>query len=262
MNEELDNFVGNDEVDNDVTVETTADTQDEAENITAEVQQETTSKKGEEDDAPPASTEEHQETMIPLAAKQAEKERRKQVEEQLRQVQLELARYQGAQQAQQTTTQPKIDPPDPYTQPEEYTNHVLNSREQARAKVMIESSEELARMEYTDYDENANFFIDKVAPNNPALVQKMLNSADPARFAYLTGKAQKKSYDEQSRLQQAGGLENYEKQLREKIIAELAAKKPAVDIPPDLTSVRNTGSDPKAEEIAEGTDGLLQMLGR
>lgn len=267
MNDELDNFVGNDEVDDSATVEMTADSQ--AEEVTESAPMDT-SEKGDTGEPPSPAEEKHQETMIPLAAKQAEKERRKIAEERARNAELELARLQGMQQAQQKPEATEV--PDPYTDPEGYTKHVLSQKDaeiahqnslQLRAR--LESAEEVARVELTDYDKYAEYFATTVAPNNPQLVNMMKASPDPAKFAYYKGKQAMQEMEAQTQITQAGGLEAWRQQIAEEaraaVMAELETKK-SPNIPPDLTSVRNTGSDPSAVEIAEGTDGLNQLLGR
>ena len=91
----------------------------------------------------------------------------------------------------------------------------------------------------------------------------MKASPDPAKFAYYKGKQHMQDTEIQSQINKAGGLEAYTKQIAEKAKAEaLAEVKANPNIPPDLTSVRNAGSDPAANEIAEGTDGVNQLLGR
>ncbi|MEN8171418.1 MAG: hypothetical protein ABFS03_00910 [Chloroflexota bacterium] len=257
-NEELDGFV---ETEQSETVETTADSQV-AEDVKTETATETDTQKVEKDDVPTTST---TETMIPLAAKQAEKERRKQAEDRAQRAEVELARLQGMNQA---NAKPE-EVPDPYTQPEEYTQHVINqqntkiaSDQNTALKARLSAAEDVARVELDDYDKYADHFAKVVAPNNPQMIDMMKASPDPAKYAYYKGKQAFQDAEVRSQIEQAGGLSGYEAQLRTKIEAELAEKKPETTIPPDLSAVRNTGGEPTGDSIADGTDGLNQLLGR
>jgi hypothetical protein len=263
MSNELEDFVGNEEAPQEETVETTAESQE------VESQEETSTPDAPEKgvtDEPPSSTEEHQETMIPLAAKQAEKERRKQAESEAQRLREELARFQGMQQAQQKQT-PK-DAPDPYTDPEGYYKHQaeqLTQRQQAQKtaelKTRLTAAEEVARTEITDYDKYADIFAEQVAPNNPNMVNAMLYAPDPAKYAYIMGKKYADNQQVEQQINQAGGLEAYRAQIEAQIREQIAAEKPEAKIPPDLTSVSSTG-EPAGDAIGEGTESLNRLLGR
>ena len=264
MSEELENFVSEE----DTTVEMTAETQttDETPVENTESVEQTESSQGDTGE-PPAPAEKTQETMIPLAAKQAEKERRKQAEQEAQNLRVELARLQGQSQAQNKPA--PVEVPDPYVDPEGYTKFIVNQdrmrqrqESDAQLRARLASAEEVARVEFNDYDKYAEHFATSVAKNNPQVIEMMKASPDPAKFAYYKGKQHMQETEIQSQIQAAGGLEAYTKQIAEQARAEALAEKPATVIPPDLTSVRNTGSDPMNGEIASGTDGLNQLLGR
>lgn len=264
MSEELEAFVENDVEE---TVETTAESQDAPEVEAESVDEQETSQV--EKEGEPTSPQ--QETMIPLAAKQAEKERRKQAEQERDNLKLELARIQGFQQAQVKPAQP-TEIPDPYTDPENYAkyqNEQLYSRirqesdEQLRARLL--SAEDVARVELTDYDKYAEHFAKVVAPNNPQAVEMMKASPDPAKFAYYKGKQHMQETEISNQIQQAGGLEAYSKMIAEKARQEALAEAkadPANNIPPDLSGVRSAGGEPVNGDIADGTEGLNQLLNR
>jgi len=205
--------------------------------------------------------------MVPLAKAQAEKERRKAAEDRLRQSEIELAKYQGMQQAQQPK-QPQ-QAPDPYTQPEEYYQYQQKQHDaQVRAmseqqlRMRIASAEKIAKAELSDYDEYADYFADVVARQNPEIAQEMIYSPDPAKFAYHMGKQAKAKADMESVINEAGSLDSLKAKLKEELMAEMQPQKPETQIPPDMSSVRSTGSDASADVIAEGTEGLEQILNR
>lgn len=265
MSEELETFVNDEQQ----TVETTADSQAprpavEAQAETVEEGQPDTSSQGEKQGEPPSSDEP---TMVPLAKAQAEKERRKEAEERARLYEIELARYQAMQQAQQPQQPQRA--PDPYTDPEGYTKYVFQQRDaqaqamsQQQLRARIASAEKIAKAELSDYDEYADYFADVVARQHPEMAQEMIYSPDPARFAYHMGKQAKAKADMENVISEAGSLESLKAKLKEELMAEMQTQKPGVSIPPDMSSVRSTGSDASAEAIAEGTEGLAQILNR
>lgn len=264
MSNELEAFVENDVEE---TVETTADSQDTPEvEVQAESVDEQDTSQGETGEPPSPQ----QETMIPLAAKQAEKERRKQAERERDDLRLELARREGFQQAQVKTAPKEV--PDPYTDPENYAkyqNEQLYSRIQqesdAQLRARLLSAEEVARVELDDYDKYAEHFAKQVAPNNPQVIEMMKASPDPAKFAYYKGKQHLQETEISNQIQQAGGLEAYTKMIAEKARIEALSETkadPASRIPPDMSSVRNAGGEPANGDIADGTDGLNQLLNR
>lgn len=111
----------------------------------------------------------------------------------------------------------------------------------ALMKTRVDTSEMIARGKYQDFDEKANVFRDLVN-ENPWLYQQMMQSVDPADFAYK----QAKNHLE---LKAAGSLDNMraqiEKEVRMKIEAELKTKhelleKERAALPSSLSDVRGT----------------------
>lgn len=261
MNDELESFVETEKVE---TVEITAESQV-SEEAPAEPDTKTEPTPKVEKEGEPTTS--PTDTMVPLKSKQAEKERRKAAEERARNAELEVARLQGMQQAQVKTEPTEV--PDPYTQPEEYTQHVINQQNTKIAsdqnnalKARLQAAEDVARVELDNYDKYADHFAKVVATQNPQLVEMMKASPDPAKYAYYKGKQAFDNAEIQNQIQQAGGLDGYKAQLKAEIEAELAVKKPETVIPPNLNSVTSTGGEPVTNEIGEGTDGLNQLLGR
>lgn len=77
-------------------------------------------------------------------------------------------------------------------------------------------SENLARKRYDDYDSRITAF-NEVIQANPALYQQMLESDDPAEFAYQTGKTYEFTKD-------APTIEDLEKKIEAKVEARLREK--------------------------------------
>lgn len=269
MSNELEEFVGKDESETDTTVEMTAESQA-AEEVTNEQEvineaaQPDTQDKGEEGE-PPSPTDKPQETMVPLAAKQAEKEKRQQLQQELERTRLELARIQGMQQASQKTEPEQV--PDPYTQPEAYTEYVYNQKQKQMSaqqenilRARINAAEEIARTELPEYDKYADYFATEVVKNDPRMRDMMLAAPDPARFAYYKGKAGYEATELQTKVEAAGGLEAYVQQRINEATTQVGKPEPV--IPPDLSGVRSVGNDSMADDIPDGTDGLNQLLGR
>ncbi len=180
--------------------------------------------------------------MIPLAAKQAEKERRIRAEQEL------------AELRQQIESKPE---PDAYVEPDKYVQHEIGKLKQEMQFERNMQSEKRAREKYDDFDVKMEAFAE-MAKTQPHLVQQMTQDFDPGEFVYKTAKAHLD-------LQEIGDIDTYKENLRSElkaeILAEMKAEQPAPKSPPDLSTVRSTGGDP-VTEIADGTDGLEQLLGR
>lgn len=255
---ELDDFVSeDDELDN---VEMTSESQpDEA---LAEVEEtelnsdetvvdngEPTSPDPEAEDEPesePVIAEKHEQQMIPLAAKQAEKERRLRAE-------AELAELRAAQNAKPE--------PDAYIEPDKAIKHEVQKLRQEMQFERNTQSEMRAREKYDDFDQKMEIFTEMVAAQ-PQLIGEMSKNFDPGEYVYQTAKHYQS-------LKEIGDPDSYKETLREQLRTELMAEmnapqqntRPVVNSPPDLSTVRSSGSDPDTE-IADGTEGLNQLLGR
>lgn len=248
------------------TVETTADSQ--GESLAAEpsgeaVSQDNTTgdtKTEQSAEATPASEEYSPNEKALYAKSKAEKEKRQAAEKRSRELELEIARLSGANQA---TTKPDTEEVDFWTDPNKATETALTQFEQAQLTKRMNVSEAVARAELPDYDKYADHFIDSVAPSNPAIKEMLYAAPDPARFAYVMGKKameQAEASTRYSEIEAAGGLDAYIAKIKEETLAS-AGKKP-IDVPPDLSKTPSRGGDPDTQEVADGNAGLQQLFGR
>lgn len=220
MNEELENFA--EEVDS--TVDETAGIPEGAENAPE------TETKGEEVAETP-SAETHEQTMVPLAAKQAEKERRQQAEERVRQLEQTL---------QQKQPQNK---PDIFDNPDA----VLGQMEM---KIKAQMSEEFVKSQHSDYDDVMDHY-EKMVQKNPSLYYEAMQTGLPAQHAYSVAK-------QDLERQEIGDVASFKERLRQELLAEIQGKKP--NVPPNMTTVRNAGSDPEDTEYSNVNDELFDLL--
>jgi hypothetical protein len=219
---------------------------------------------GAEDDAPPAS--EDEKGPIPVAALQKERTRRQTAEEQrlaaegranalaerLRQLQ---AQMQPPPQAQ--VQQPKApEPPNRWDDPEGYDQWlVTRAAEAARTEAMrtfeyqrIAGSAQQFASQMPDYIEKVGVF-EQMVNANPALLDQMHNSPNPAKFAYDTAKIQLE-------IAQHGGIEGV---INARVQEALRGQAPAAEtqaqtIPAtlaDAQSARGSGGSYKPPSLDE-----------
>lgn len=249
MSDELADFIGEDEVVTEATVETTANSQETE--ATAEVQMDTTPEKGVNEEVPPTSSHEtevsSESEMVPLAAKQAEKERRKKAEDELARLRTELEQLKKPEEV-----------PDAYLEPDKAIEHATAKIRAEMRLERINQSEARAKSKYADYDAKFEVFQELVA-KQPHLLVELQNDYDPAEFVYQTvGK-----YKKMQEIESVGDLSAFEQKIRaeERARVEAEMKSKGVKVPPDLSVVRSAGGDP-VDVIADGDDGLEQLLNR
>jgi hypothetical protein len=124
---------------------------------------------------PPAAevptTPEPKEEHVPLAALKAERQKRQEYEARLRQYEQQL----------QQQNQPSFQ-----ENPEQYLQGALQQHEAQITARMLSALEAQAKEVYPDYDEMFAL-IEAQAPENPALMQKIMQSPNPAMAAYKLG---------------------------------------------------------------------------
>ena len=186
-----------------------------------------------EETAPPAESQESvakDERFIPINALLDEREKRQRLE-------AELAQYKAkeAQPAKEDITEDEL-----FSNPAAVLKRVQMEAYQAARMDMINMSEAILFETKPDAQEKLDAFKEALQ-QNPTLYQQMLHSPNPAGFAYQEGV---KYLSIKSMPQDMAA---YEKELRAKIEAELAAKygqKPAskmpASIPTTLSDVPNT----------------------
>ena len=180
------------------------------------------------------------ERFIPINALLDEREKRQRLE-------AELAQYKAkAEPAKEDTTEDDL-----FSNPAEVLKRVQMEAYAAARRDMINMSEAILFESKPDAQEKIDAFKDAVQ-QNPTLYQQMLQHPNPAGFAYNEGA---KFLTVKSMPQD---MATYEKELRAKIEAELAAKysqkggKLPSSIPTTLSDVPNV--KPEADEAPDALD--------
>jgi hypothetical protein len=195
-----------------------------------------------EESAPPAESQApaKDERFIPINALLDEREKRQRLEAELAQMKAQ------AEPAKEDTTEDDL-----FSNPAEVLRRVQMEAYAAARRDMINMSEAILFESKPDAQEKIDAFKDAVQ-QNPTLYQQMLQHPNPAGFAYQEG----------SKFLSVKSMPNdmaaYEKELRAKIEAELAAKygqkggKLPSSIPTTLSDVPNV--KPEADEAPDALD--------
>ena len=195
-----------------------------------------------EESAPPAESQApaKDERFIPINALLDEREKRQRLEAELAQLKAQ------AEPAKEDTTEDDL-----FSNPAEVLKRVQMEAYAAARRDMINMSEAILFESKPDAQEKIDAFKDAVQ-QNPTLYQQMLQHPNPAGFAYQEG----------SKFLSVKSMPNdmaaYEKELRAKIEAELAAKygqkggKLPSSIPTTLSDVPNV--KPEADEAPDALD--------
>lgn len=195
-----------------------------------------------EESAPPAESQApaKDERFIPINALLDEREKRQRLE-------AELAQYKAkAEPAKEDTTEDDL-----FSNPAEVLKRVQMEAYAAARRDMINMSEAILFETKPDAQEKIDAFKEAVQ-QNPTLYQQMLQHPNPAGFAYQEGS---KFLSVKSMPQDMAA---YEKELRAKIEAELAAKygqkggKLPSSIPTTLSDVPNV--KPEADDAPDALD--------
>jgi len=137
---------------------------------------------------------------------------------------------------------------------------------QREVQLVLNTTERIARSKYTDFDDQVAEFAELVKAT-PGLAQQWLSSADPAEFAYRTGKNHKM-------LKEAGNIDalkekiakETEARVRAQVEAEFKAKQDALEkeraaLPPSLSDVRGAPAQP-AKPVWSGPTPLDAILSK
>lgn len=139
--------------------------------------------------------------------------------------------------------QPKEEPKKFWDDPEAHLRQFQEQIAQTATNSRLQTAEMIARSRYADFDDNVQAFA-QVLQATPGLQHQWLNAADPAEFAYRTGKNYKQ-------LHEAGNIDtmraNIEKEIRLKVEAEFTEKQKKSEaeraaIPGSLSDARGTSS--------------------
>jgi hypothetical protein len=141
-----------------------------------------------------------------------------------------------------------------YEQPEKYMEDYRQQLNEDIFKAKVDMSEASAKRTYPDYADNVAVFADLVK-NTPGLIQQFRAAADPAEFAYKTGKAH-------NAIKEAGDVDAYKAKLKAELKAELEAeaqakKKAKDDVPDSLSDARGHSS----KKVFSGPPPLSSVFG-
>lgn len=192
-------------------------------------------------EAPPAPQEQAKQ-MVPLAALDDERSKRREYEDRVRNLEAEIAAAKVAAQQQRQTPQEQPKAPDPWDDPAAAIKHAVQEANQQFAQRSVAMSIEHARAQFPDYDEVIADWGKAVAAN-PALDQTVMANASPGLAAYNAVK----QYRAQ---QEIGDPAAFKQRLEAEIRASIAAEqdpKPAPQLPQSMAGGANVGdrSGPK-----------------
>ena len=186
-----------------------------------------------------------------LAAMQEERRKRQAMEQELNTI-----RQQAMQTAQQNGGQP---PKTFWDDPEAALKQFQQQVQTVALRTRLDTSEAIARQRYQDFEQNVQFFGELMA-QTPGLREQMLNSPDPAEFAYKTGKTHRE-------YRELGSIEEYrakvEREARAKIEAEYKQREQerqqkTAELPTSLTNAPSRPAPNRA--VYNGPTSLESLL--
>lgn len=218
----------------------------------AEAPEEPPKEEPKEPEKPSEPPSEEKDERVPVAALQEERRKRQEYERRLREYE------------QQKEKKPE-EKKDFWEAPED----VINQRVESVAKDLeskftvrfLRSSEARARKQYEDYDAKIRAFQEAVE-SNPQLYQQMLDSEDPAEFAYKVGETYEYTKDAPTIDALEKKLEaKLEAKLREKLEKEYAekyGKENLQKVPESLTDETGKTSRAKADPNVSPLDEIFK----
>lgn len=175
-----------------------------------------------------------------MAAAKDEREKRQRLE-------AEIAIMRASTQSNAASQQPQQQPVVTKTfwdDPEAYLKGIEQNIQGVTLKVRLDTSEQIARSRYPDFQEKMGVF-GEIVKANPAVGAQLIQAPDPAEFAYKLAKNQQE-------LQQVGNLdalrEKIEKETRIKLEAEFKQREEAKQteraaLPGSLSNVTGVGGN-------------------
>jgi hypothetical protein len=156
-----------------------------------------------------------------------------------------------------------------FSDPEKYKQHILKGTheeiaqlKQAQQQNFLNNSEMFAKAKHPDYDDAYTSFKQQ-ASVNPALVQQVLSSSNPAETAYAIGK----QIQSMTQLSDAGGIDAYKEQIKQEAIAEYQeslkvqdanqAIENVVNLPKPMGSKRTMAGNGKTPEGEMSLEDIL-----
>lgn len=201
---------------------------------------------------------------VPVAALQAERQKRKEATRLLAEERGKNQAFVSMQQRQPQAAaapQPEVETPDEYYRnPAKYTQDMLQrALTPALISQKLEITEQFIRETKPDADEVLRGF-SEMAQANPSYIQQMLNHPMPGKFAYETGKAYLQMKD-------VGSPEQLKEKLRKEVRAELEAEmrkqsvvNAAASVTPTNAGARGAGNT--SGPVFSGKKSLMEILGR
>lgn len=147
-------------------------------------------------------------------------------------------------------SKPKADEVDLFADPDGFKKSIKDEIQQENFKTKVNLSREFMLEAKPDYEEKeAKFF--EMAQADPALVTKMKNHSNPAKFAYETA-------SKQQALDEIGDPAAYKERLKKEILEELKnseenpdkAEKPQTDDAPSLATASAAKSNTSISELS------------
>ena len=118
------------------------------------------------------------------------------------------------------TIEQKVESPDAYVEPDKAILHAVDEVRGEMVGAFRMMQENNARANHDDYDEKFEVF-EKMAADNPALLNQLANEFDPAEFVY-------KTVIQHEKLETVGDLDAYAEKIRAeertKVLAEIESK--------------------------------------
>lgn len=183
----------------------------------------------------------------------AERHKRQQAVDRVRALERQLAELQQRQQGEQEQL-------DVWDDPAAVIKAEVSAAVSALESRMFNLSEANARVRHGEkFDEMRDFFFDKLAADNPALIEQARASADPYEYIYQTAVNQKriadmgdpKAYEERIRAEERARVEA---EMRAKIEAGLSKAKSV----PDSISNARASKEPAAPGTNESLEDIFQ----
>ena len=175
--------------------------------------------KGEEEPKPEETPSTEEPATVPLAALTDERSKRQAIE-------AELAALR------------KVPRPDVMEDPEGAINHIEREMSENLIKTRLDISEDMMRTAHEDYDSVLGAFTEAMQ-SNPALRDEMVQSPNPARFAYETGQRHQM-------LQEIGDPNSYRDKVKAEVQAEVEKTIAATVAEQVATALKERASIPES----------------
>ena len=150
----------------------------------------------------------------------------------------------------------QVEKPDFWDDPDKAIDSRIAQIQQGYDQKYNALAEHFTRSQHADYDEISDYFVEVLAPQNPALIDQARNQVNPFEFIYNATKAQKE-------LAEVGDINALKAKLRAEVEAEVKASMQAeadklAKIPGSLAGQRGASAPP----VGVNDESLFDILGR